>query len=290
MERLGYYNGKYGPLEEMMVPMNDRVSWFGDGVYDAGPCRNHQIFALDEHVDRFFRSAAKLLIDMPVTKEELKALLNALVRKMDSGNLFVYFQVTRGTGLRKHAFIDSPANLWVTLTPAEISDGHESISLITLEDTRFFHCDIKTLNLIPSVMASQKAEEAGCEEVVFYRPGKRVTECAHSNVHILKEGVLRTAPADNLILPGIARAHLLRACNALEVPYREEAFLLDDLMDADEVIVTSSSNLCMRAHQVDGKSVGGKDLALYERIREYLLDEFYTQTAGEEEGSAGNDL
>ena len=100
MERLGYYNGTFGPLEEMTVPMNDRSSWFGDGVYDAGPCRNYHIFALDEHVDRFFRSAAKLRIGMPVTKEELKSILNRLVKEMDTGELFVYYQVTRGTGIR----------------------------------------------------------------------------------------------------------------------------------------------------------------------------------------------
>ena len=243
MKRLGYYNGKFGPLEEMTVPMNDRVCWFGDGVYDAGPCRNYHIFALDEHVDRFFRSAAALKIEMPVSKEELKETLYSLVRKMDQGNLFVYYQVTRGTGIRKHAFTDGPGNLWITLNPAGISDGLEPIQLITTEDTRFFHCDIKTLNLIPTVMASQKAEEAGCMEAVFYRPGGRVTEGSHSNVHILKDGVLHTAPTDHLILPGIARAHLLRACSALGIEFREEAFTLDELFAADEVIVTSSSPL-----------------------------------------------
>lgn len=278
MKRLGYYNGNYGPLEEMTVPMNDRVSWFGDGVYDAGPCRNYHIFALDEHVDRFFRSAAALQIVMPVTKDELKNLLNELVRKMDTSNLFVYYQVTRGTGIRKHAFTEGAGNLWVTLTPAEISDGHTPIQLVTTEDTRFLHCNIKTLNLIPSVMASQKAAEAGCAEAVFYRPGGRVTECAHSNVHILKNGTLYTAPTDNLILPGIARAHLLRACAALDIPFREEAFYLDDLMNADEVIVTSSSNLCLRADMIDGKPVGGGDSTLYNRLREYLLEEFYAAT------------
>ena len=275
MKRLGYYNGVYGPLEEMTVPMNDRVSWFGDGVYDAGPCRNYHIFALDEHVDRFFRNAAALQIEMPVSKEELKDTLNRLVHELDTGNLFVYYQVTRGTGVRKHAFTEGPGNLWITMNPAEIADGHVPIRLVTTEDTRFFHCNIKTLNLIPSVMAAQKAELAGCQEAVFYRPGGRVTECAHSNVHILSGGVLYTAPTDNLILPGIARAHLLRSCEALEIPYREEAFSLTELFDADEVIVTSSSNLCLRAEQIDGRSVGGKDPALYERLRKYLLEEFY---------------
>ena len=278
MKRLGYYNGKFGPLEEMTVPMNDRVCWFGDGVYDAGPCRNYHIFALDEHVDRFFRSAAALKIEMPVNKEELKETLYSLVRKMDQGNLFVYYQVTRGTGIRKHTFTDGPGNLWITLNPAEISDGLEPIQLITTEDTRFFHCDIKTLNLIPTVMASQKAEEAGCMEAVFYRPGGRVTEGSHSNVHILKDGVLHTAPTDNLILPGIARAHLLRACSALGIEFREEAFTLDELFAADEVIVTSSSHLCRHADRIDGRNAGGRDPVLYERLRSYLLNEFYTAT------------
>ncbi|HAE45365.1 MAG TPA: D-amino acid aminotransferase [Lachnospiraceae bacterium] len=279
MERLGYYNGKYGPLEQMTIPMNDRVSWFGDGVYDAGPSRNYKIFALDEHVDRFFRSAAALRIVMPVTKQELKDLLNRLVKEMDTGNLFVYYQVTRGTGVRKHAFTEGPGNLWITLNPAEILDGRTPVQLVTTEDTRFFHCDLKTLNLIPSVMASQKAKEAGCAEAVFYRPGGRVTECAHSNVHILKGGILYTAPTDHLILPGIARAHLLRACAALGIEYREEAFHLDDLFHADEIIVTSSSHLCLHADQIDGIDVGGKDAARYEKLRSYLLNEFYQATS-----------
>lgn len=278
MKTLGYYNGTVGELDEMSIPMNDRVHWFGDGVYDAGPCRNYHIFALDEHVDRFFNSAGLLRIQMPVTKEELKELLRSLVRKMDTGNLFVYYQVTRGSGIRNHAFTEGPGNLWVSLTPAEISDGKTPIRLITMEDTRFFHCNIKTLNLIPSVMASQKAKEAGCQETVFYRPGGRVTECAHSNVHILKDGMLRTAPTDNLILPGIARAHLIRACKQLEIPVNETAFSLEELFAADEVIVTSSSNLCLYASEIDGKPVGGKAPQLLERIRSYLLDEFYAAT------------
>ena len=278
MERLGYYNGKFGPLEEMTVPMNDRASWFGDGVYDAGPCRNYHIFALDEHVDRFFRSAAAVRIPMPVSKDELKETLYRLLKEMDTGDLFVYYQVTRATGIRKHTFTEGPGNLWITLIPAEISDGRIPIQMITKEDTRFLHCNIKTLNLLPSVMAAQEAEEAGCAEAVLYRPGGRVTECAHSNVHILKDGCLYTAPTDNLILPGIARAHLLRACTALDIPFREEAFHLEDLYAADEVIVTSSSKLCVHADKIDGRSVGGKDPERYESIRKYLLDEFLRET------------
>lgn len=278
MENLGYYNGKFGPLDEMTVPMNDRVHWFGDGVYDAGPARNYKIFAIDEHIDRFFNSAKLLEIEMPCTKQELKDLLNKLVKEVDTGDLFVYYQVTRGTGIRDHAFTKGPGNLWVMLKPASISDGLAPIKLITEPDTRFFHCNIKTLNLIPSVMATEKAKRAGCQETVFYREGGRITECAHSNVHIIKDGTLYTAPLDNLILPGIARKHLIEAANRLGIPVHEEPYYLEDLFAAEEVLVTSSSNLCLHANEIDGKPVGGKQPELIEKLRQEVLGEFLSAT------------
>ncbi len=281
MKTLGYYNGKYGELDEMSIPMNDRVCWFGDGVYDAGPSRNYKIFAIDEHIDRFFNSAGLLDIEMPVTKEELKELLQEMVNKMDTGNLFVYYQVTRGTGVRNHAYTKGPGNLWIMLKPAEISDGIEPIKLITVEDTRFLHCNIKTLNLIPSCVATEKAKKAGCQEAVFYRAGGRVTECAHSNVHIIKDGKLVTAPTDNLILPGIARAHLISMCKKLGISVSETPYTLKELFEAEEVLVTSSSNLCLHACEIDGKPVGGKNPELLEKIRSALLGEFYEKTAAE---------
>lgn len=282
MKDLGYYNGKYGSLEEMTIPMNDRASWFGDGVYDAGCSHNYHLFAIDEHIDRFFSSAAALDINIPLSKSELKDLLNDLMKKMDAGDLLVYFQVTRGTAVRNHTYDEgSVGNLWVTITPEKINTDIAPARLITEEDTRFFHCNIKTLNLLPSVMASQKAKRAGCMESVLYRPGGRVTECAHSNVHILKDGILRTAPLDNLILPGIARAHLIKACKELDIPVIEEAFTLEDLFDADEILVTSSGGLCIHAGVIDNKPVGCKDDTRYMRIRSALLNEFYSECGDE---------
>ena len=278
MKELGYYNGKIGELSEMTVPMNDRACWFGDGVYEAGMCRNGHIFAMDEHVDRLFRSAAMLEITVPVSKEELKALLNELVQKMDTGNLLVYYQVTRGSGPRGHAFPDGPANLWVTLRPKEITPDLGPVSLITGEDTRFFHCNIKTLNLIPSVMANEKAKRAGSYECVLYRPGGRVTECSHSNVHILKDGVFCTAPTDNLILPGIARAHLIAACHALDIPVKEEPFTVDDLRTAEEIITSSSTAPCVRACKVDGQDAGMKRPELFRVLHEAIFGEYWAAT------------
>lgn len=277
MKTLGYYNGKFDELDKMMIPMNDRVCYFGDGVYDATLARNYKIFAIDEHIDRFFNSAGLLKIKIPYTKDEVKALLNEMLQKMESGNMFVYWQVTRGTGIRNHAFPDTPANMWIMLKPAELKDMDRKLKLVTAEDTRFFHCNIKTLNLIPSVMAAQNAESQGCDETIFHR-GDRVTECAHSNVHIIQDGMLKTAPADNLILPGIARAHLIAMCKKLGIPVNETPYTVDELMGAEEVIVTSSSQLCMLAESVDGKPVGGKQPELVGRLQQALLDEFYAAT------------
>ena len=278
MKELAYYNGRIGELSEMMIPMADRVCWFGDGVYEAHLCRNYHIFTLDEHVDRLFSSAAMLEIDVPMGKQELKDLLNSLVQKMDSGDMVVYYQVTRGSGKRNHAYPDGPANLWVTLTPKVFIPSTDPVSLITAEDTRFLHCNIKTLNLIPAVMANEKAKRAGCYECVLYRPGDRVTECSHSNIHIIKDGVFYTAPTDNLILPGIARAHLIRACGQLGIPVKEVPFTLEELRNADEIITSSSTNPCVRADRVDGVPAGMKREDLFLALYKMIIDEYYAET------------
>jgi len=280
MKNLGYYNGIVDEIEDISIPMCDRVCFFGDGVYDATYSRNYKIFSLDQHVDRFFNSARLLKISLGITKEELKNLLKVLVDKMDTGENFVYFQATRGTDqIRNHTFGKSQANLWINIYHKEILDVYKRVKLITLPDTRFFHCNIKTLNLIPSVLASQEAKEAGCFESVFHRDG-RVTECAHSNVHIIKGGRLITAPTDNLILPGIARRHIIEACGELGIPVEERPYNLDELFSADEIMVSSAGALCLAAEEIDGKAVGGKAPEILKPLQDKLLKEFLEETEG----------
>ncbi|MDR0562322.1 MAG: aminotransferase class IV [Spirochaetaceae bacterium] len=279
MTNLGYYNGEYGPLEEMRIPMNDRVCWFGDGVYEATPCVNHIIFTLDEHIDRFFKSAAMLDMTPELTKTQLAELLRRLILKVDSPDQFVYWQLTRGTASRTHTFPEhSSPNLWVMLRPLTLSNIYEKIKLITAEDTRFLHCNIKTLNLLPNVMASEKAKQAGSQEAIFHR-GERVTEGSHSNVHILKDGVFQTAPADNLILPGIARAHLIAHCRKLGIPVSETPFTVSEMFNADEVMTSSASTFCLSASHIDGIAVGGKAPVLLRRLQDSVLAEFHEATS-----------
>ena len=275
MKTLGYYNGKYDEIDKIMIPMSDRSHWFGDGVYDATCARNYKIMAIDEHVDRFFNSARLLNINLGFTKEYLKGLLNELVQKLDDDELFVYWQATRGgNGLRSHNYDkEQKANLWITICPEEITDKDKEYKLTSMEDTRFLHCNIKTLNLIPSVVAYQHAKENNCDETVFHR-GDIVTECAHSNVHIIKDKKFITHPADEYILPGIARVHLLKACKVLNIEVEERPFTVDELINADEVIVSSSGDLCIRATEFEGKAVGKKDNDTFNRLKEYIYQEW----------------
>lgn len=277
MKTLGYYNGKYDEIENMMIPMNDRASYFGDGVYDATYSRNYKIFALDEHIDRFYNSAALLKIDIGMTKQEMKDLLNEMVQKLDNGNQFVYWQVTRGTGIRNHAFPDCKSNIWITLKASDIVDTYKKIKVTEMEDTRFLHCNIKTLNLIPSCMATERAKQLGCDETIFHR-GNLVTECAHSNVSIIKDGKFITHPTDHLVLPGIARAHLIKACKKLGYAVDETDYYMDDLWNADEIIVSSSGSLCLAVESIDGKPVGGKAPEMLKAIQDEVLREFMEAT------------
>ena len=280
MKTLGYYNGVIDELEKMSVPMLDRACYFGDGVYDATYTHNHRLFTLNEHVNRFYRSANLAGIGVPMSKEDLKTLLNSLVEKMDDGDLFVYWQVTRGTALRDHPYGDlKEGNLWVMIKPAKIKDLSQKISLISVNDTRFQHCNIKTLNLLPNVMAAERARLQGCDEAVFHRDGI-VTECAHSNIHMIKRGTLYTHPADCHILEGVARGKLIAACRRFDVPVYEIPFTLGDLYLADEVLVTSAGSLCLSASTLDGVAVGGRSPKLLQKLRESLLQEFLSATEG----------
>ena len=278
MKDLAYYNGKITAIDEMMIPMNDRVCWFGDGVYDVAMCRNYKPYCLQAHIDRFYRSAGMLRMTVPMSKEELSGLVCELVRKLDDPDQMIYFQLTRGTAPRGHAFAaDMKPNLWLTLKPAKIKPADTEVTLLSVEDTRYLHCNIKTLNLIPNCMAEQAAIDAGYSTAVFHR-GKIVTECAHSNVHIIKDGKIITHEADNLILPGIARSNLLRIAEKIGIPCEIREFTTDELENADEIFTTSTTAICQRVTAVDGKKVGCRDRETFTRLQNALRDDYITAT------------
>lgn len=280
MKEIGYYNGTIGKLTEITCPILDRALYFGDGCYDATYVQNGIAFALEDHLDRFYNSCRLLRIPFQYSREELTKILYSIVEKFDGQGGILYWQTSRGTALRDHLFPDETKvkpNLMAFLMEKTLSPRDKEFHVITLEDTRFLHCNIKTLNLIPSVIANQKAKEAGCQEVIFHR-GDKVTEMAHSNVSFIIDGTLVYHPFDNKILPGIAIKHLIKTAERLGIPTRAEEITLTEAMNADELIITSSGTLCNRISVVDKIPVGGKAPELFDKLQDGVWDEFLTYT------------
>ena len=277
MKNLAYYNGEISEIEEMKIPLTDRVCYFGDGIYDATYTHNRKLFDLEAHLSRFYNSARLLDINIPVTKEELESLLNELILKVDSPEQFVYIQCTRGSEIRNHAYPEGmKGNLCIMLTDERVKDTYKPIDVITYEDKRFYYCNIKTLNLIPSCLAKTAAKRNGCSEAIFVRDSI-VTECAHSNVSIFKDNTVITHPLDDKVLPGTARIRLLAFAEKLGYKTEEREFTLNELMNADEVVIHSTGSFCIPVKTVDKKAVGGKAPEMLKRIQDALVNDYEEQ-------------
>ena len=277
MKNLGYYNGKTGLINELSVPLTDRAFYFGDGVYDAVMCRNNIPYLLWEHIDRLYKNCQILGIVPPMCKNELSQTITELVKSVEGEEKFVYFQVSRGSGIRNHSFTKGEGNLCIMIKPQQLDNVYEKMDTVLCEDIRYELCYIKTLNLLPSVLTAQKATENGCEEAILHRGGI-VTECSHSNVSILKNGALITAPCDKYILPGVTRAHLILVAKENGIEVREEKYTTADLLDADEIIVTSSSKMARGVKTVDKAPVGGKDEYTLGILRDALYSSYLNAT------------
>ena len=279
MGNFAYYNGEYGDSEKMTVSLQNRALYFGDGCYDAAFLNDGKIVDLEDHITRFFNSMKALRIEPDFTREGLIEILQNCVVRAGVRYALLYWQVDRGTAPRSHAFPKGvkPDLLVTVIEKPGIPDIYRTDTAITFEDKRFYYCNVKTLNLIPNVLANQAAAEAGAAEAIFVRPDGTVTEGSHTNVHIIKDGVIRTHEDGEMILPGITKKGMLKAVRAAGIPVLEKAFTKEELMNADEIFVTGSSTFTLRISSVDGIPAGMKDEASYRKVAEAYRDYVVSQ-------------
>lgn len=252
---IAYYNGDFCDFSEVRIPLSDRCVFFGDGIYDAAIGMDGAIYLQKEHIDRFFANAERMNIKTCFSREELSELLHEVIRRNDFHEYFIYFQLTRTLCERAHSYSgESGSSLLITAKPHSLPPKERKLKLICANDVRYSMCNVKTLNLLPAVIASKAADDRGCDEAVFIRDGI-VTECAHSNIFIVKDGVLYTHPEGPFILPGVTRKRVLYFCERLGIGYAEQKFSKEDLFTADEVLVTSTTKLCVKAEEIDGISI-----------------------------------
>ena len=278
MKRIAYFNGKIGDYEELVIPFSDRSIFFGDSIYEAVLVLDHKPFTLDLHLDRLYNSCALTEIRFEMTREDLKKEIDKLLAVSDMGCIMLYLQVTRGNAPRKHEYpANATPNLLMYTSAFNLPPKDKRASLLSMEDLRFQYCNIKTTNLLPNVFAAQRATSLGATEALLHR-GERVTEAAHSSILMLKDGALVVPPLDELILPGITRAVAIKLCEDNGIPVVTRIFTVDELMDADEIILCSTTKNIIYVYEIDGKEVGGKDRPLAERIQNLFMAEVYRQT------------
>ncbi|RST76451.1 D-amino-acid transaminase [Siminovitchia acidinfaciens] len=243
------------------IDLEDRGYQFGDGVYEVIRVYGGKLFTAKEHIERLFQSAKKIKMDISMTPERIEDLVAELVKENGVGFGSVYMQVTRGTAPRTHMFPKPDSQTTAVLTaytnevPRPERQLESGVDAITAEDIRWLRCDIKSLNLLPNVLAKQEATEAGCFEAILHRSGI-VTEGSSSNAYLVRNGEVITHPADNFILNGITRQVLAKLCQENGIPFVEKAFGVVDLLQADEVFITSTTSEVMPIVKVDDKPIG----------------------------------
>lgn len=252
-------NGDLIERSEAKVDIEDRGYQFGDGVYEVIRVYNGKMFTADEHLERLLESGRKIELDIPYSIGQLKQMLAEMIERNNLELGIVYMQFSRGTSPRNHAYPGADVAPVLTAYTRETSRPVESmrngVKASLIEDIRWLRCDIKSLNLLGNIMAKQKAAQSGCFEAIQHR-GDTVTEGSSSNIAIVKDGTLYTHPATNLILNGITRRKINEICRENGVALEESAFTKDDLLDADEVFMSSTSAEITPIIEIEGKPIG----------------------------------
>jgi D-alanine transaminase len=281
-----YLNGAYLDRPQATVSVDDRGFLFGDGVYEVTRAHDGQLFEWERHLRRLARGLEGLGIALPAgLAAALLEISERLLREngVEEGDATVYLQITRGTAPRTHHFPPPGTAPTVFLSATRLKLPEDvrgsGASVITLPERRWARCDLKTINLLPNVLAKQQAVAAGAFEAVFVHDGIMI-EGASSNTFAVVGGVLRTHPATHRILAGITREVVLELAAELGIPVAEQSVTLQELAGASEVMVTATTADVMPVVRVDGRVVGdGRPGPIARELHRALLARMERRTA-----------
>jgi len=256
-----YFNGEFLSKEEVRISPDDRGFLFADGVYEVIRGYGVKPFKLEEHLKRLERSLREIQIDYP-DAGKLGPIAEKLIQMNKlAGAEFttIYIQVTRGAAPRKHTFPEekTPPTVYMSASPgiSQKEKIERGVKIILVPDIRWYRCDIKSISLLPNVLANQQAKEKGAEEAVLVRDGI-ITEGSHTNFYAVFEGRVLTHPMNHHILPGITRDIIVNLCRDLKIPFRDELVREKDLPRAQEMFLSGTSMEVTPVVQVDDWKVG----------------------------------
>lgn len=262
MSRIAYVNGRYLRHNDAAVHIEDRGYQFADGVYEVCEVRFGFIVDLTRHLNRLERSLHELSMKWPMSKSALTRVIRETVRRNHVYNGMFYLQVTRGVAKRDHVFPAAtvPSSLVITAKHMSRSAGEQraskGISVISVLDNRWDRVDIKTVGLLPNVMAREAAKQQGAQEAVYIDENGYVKEGAATNVWIVtNDGQLVTRPADTGILRGVTRTTVLDLAKKLGLTFEERAFTIEEAKQAREVFITAATTLVMPVVKFDNSPI-----------------------------------
>lgn len=280
-----YLNGNYMPLEEARIPVLDRGFIFGDGVYEVIPVYSRRAFRLDEHLQRLQHSLDSIRLPNPHTLAQWQTVIEQLIAHNPWQDQSIYLQVTRGVAPRDHAFPrDTPQTVFVMsnpLTTPPASQRETGVSAVTALDNRWLRCDIKSTALLANVLLRQQAVDAGATETLLLREGY-LTEGAASNIFVVQNGILLAPPKDHRMLPGITYDVVLELAQQHGIPHEVREIAEQELRDADEIWMTSSTKEVLPITLLDDKPVAnGKPGPMFTAMYGYYQDFKRTVMRGE---------
>ena len=262
MPRIAFVNGRYLPHRHAAVHIEDRGYQLADGVYEVCEVARGFIMDMRRHLDRLDRSLRELEIAWPMTRKALEVVMREVVKRNRVVNGLVYLQVTRGVALRDHVFPVADTRPAVVVTAkrsdpaAALKRAEAGLKVITMPENRWDRVDIKTVGLLPNVLARQKAKLAGAQEAWFVDPDGTVKEGAATNAWIVTfEGKLVTRPAEHGILRGITRTTLFDLAAQMGLAIEERGFTVDEAKKAREAFITAATTVVMPVVAIDGVPV-----------------------------------
>jgi D-alanine transaminase len=263
MSRIAYVNGRYLPHRDAVVHIEDRGYQFADGVYEVCEVRGGRIVEERRHMARLVRSLGELRIALPMPLPALGVVLHETVRCNRVRDGIVYLQVTRGVARRDHAFPPPATRPAIVVTARALDSARaervaaEGIAVITVPDNRWARPDIKSVSLLPNILAKQTARDSNAREAWFVDAQGFVTEGASSNAWIVTaEGEVATRPADHSILGGISRLVALDAIAAQGLRFAERPFTVAEAKAAREAFVTAASQIVQPVVKIDSAVIG----------------------------------
>jgi D-alanine transaminase len=263
MFRIAYVNGRYRPHHEAAVHIEDRGYQFADGVYEVCEVRDGRLIDERRHLERLGRSLTALQMAAPMSDRALGAVLRETVARNRVRNGLVYLQVTRGVARRDHAFPTAQTSPSVVVTARRLDRGRydreaaAGVAVISMPENRWGRVDIKSIALLPNVLAKQAAREQGAREAWFVDRDGRVTEGSSSNAWIVTaQGHLVTRPAGHGILRGVARTVVFDVARAHGVEVEERAFTIAEAYAAREAFMTAASQIVLPVVRIDGRLIG----------------------------------